>query len=84
MEFYYGRSAHKHKIGKAHAVAAIEAAGIPLEAWEGVYRGVVVIYYRWVSADDRGLELEILGHTAVEDCHKIILYHVMPTNLREM
>jgi hypothetical protein len=38
--------------------------------------------YTWHTADDRGVPLQILGHKAVEDDNLMVIFHVIPTNLR--
>ena len=74
MKFYFGRSARRHKIGKAHALAALAKAGEPF-AVDG--------QLHWFSSDDRGVELHIIGKPAVEDPDLVVIYHVFPMNLKE-
>ena len=75
MEFYFGRSARKHRIGRAHALAAISNSGRPevLSTADGPR-------LHWVAPDDRGVELHIIGRIAVDDPDLVIIYHVMPTS----
>jgi hypothetical protein len=74
--FELARSARRHKIGKAHLFAALAQAGTADVNEQG--------QLEWYSFDDRGIELHILGRPAAEDPSVIIIYHVMPTNLRSM
>jgi len=73
MRFYFARSARRHKIGRAHALAAIANAGPALVDQDSL---------TWTATDDRGVELHIVGKIAAEDPDLIIIRHVMPTDLR--
>jgi len=75
MRFYFGRSARRHKIGQAHALAAIATAGDPIVTQEPDGPRL-----HWTAEDDRGIELHIIGRIAAEDAHTVIVYHVMPTS----
>jgi len=66
------RSARKHKIGKAHALAALENAGSPTYVGAtGEFDARLV----WIGPDDRGLELEIV---ALDLEREWLVIHVMP------
>jgi hypothetical protein len=69
----FARSARKHRIGRAHALAAINSA-------EPVFVPATEKYgdqWVWIARDDRGVELEIVG-VDKPDCMLII--HVQPTS----
>ena len=72
----FTQSARKHRIGKAHALAAMEAAGEPevVPAVEGLDARLV-----WVGPDDRGVVLEVIG---VDLPDYLLIIHVMPVALR--
>lgn len=71
VRIQFTRSARKHKIGKAHALAALAAAGEPTCQSDDKLL--------WVGSDDRGVELEIVGVVIpAEDL--ILIIHVMPTS----
>ncbi|MDR0837718.1 MAG: hypothetical protein LBM94_05905 [Propionibacteriaceae bacterium] len=74
--FEVARSALRHKIGKAHLFAALARADVGSVNESG--------QLEWYAFDDRGIELHILGRPAAENPDVIIIYHVMPTNLRRM
>lgn len=70
----FARTARKHRIGKAHALAAMNNAGDPIfvpatekydEQW------------LWIGLDDRQVELEIVG---VERPDCLLIIHVRPTH----
>ena len=73
MRFYFTRSSRRHKIGKAHALAALANAGEP---------EVDGTRLEWIGRDDRGIELHIVGKVASENPDLIVIRHVMPTDLR--
>lgn len=72
----FTQSARKHRIGKAHALAAMEAAGEPVvvPAEPGLDERLV-----WVGPDDRGIVLEVIGVGLPE---YLLIIHVMPLGLR--
>jgi len=74
VRFYFARATRRHKIGRAHALAAIANAGTPT---------VIGAQLHWTALDDRGVELHIIGKPAAEDPDLVVLYHVMPTALRK-
>ncbi|NED95082.1 hypothetical protein G1H11_07120 [Phytoactinopolyspora alkaliphila] len=69
----FSRSARRHKIGKAHALAAMNHAGDPtlVPATEKYDEQWV-----WIGRDDRNIELRIIGLDR-SDC--ILVIHVQPT-----
>jgi hypothetical protein len=69
MRFYLARSARRHRIGKAHALAALQEPYTVLD--DGAFERF--------APDDRGVELHILGHPADEDPNLVVIYHVQPT-----
>lgn len=74
----FTRASRKHRIGRAHALLALENAGEPVvlpadDVW-------TTDRLRWVGTDDRGLELEIVTIDR-PDCTLVI--HVMPTAFKE-
>ena len=82
MRFKFSRSSRRHKIGRAHALAALAAAGEPtLESRER--DGVEREFLHWIGTDDRGVELEIIGTVAVENPDLIIIIHVLPTTFHD-
>ena len=68
-------SSRRHKIGRGRALSVIEhneailLPGTDLEE----------VKWYWQGADDRGLELEIIG---IEMPDQILIIHVMPFNFR--
>lgn len=71
------RSQRRHKIGKAHALAALEKAGDPIivPAPSDDLDDRLV----FIGKDDRGIELEII---AVQLPDYLLVIHVMPTEFR--
>lgn len=65
----FTRSARRHRIGKAHALAVMNTAEPVLDE-QGI---------GWIGADDRGIELEVY---LVERPDVFLVIHVMPTALR--
>ena len=82
MQFRFARSARRHLIGRAHALATLASAAVPTVR-EGEHDGVTRVYFDWVGVDDRGVELEITGRLSREDPDLVIILHVMPTALKE-
>ena len=75
MEVRFSRSARKHRIGKAHALFAMEQSErtvVPADDAEGER-------WLWVGVDDRGLELEIVAIALPE---VLLVIHVMPAHYR--
>ena len=72
----FTQSACKHRIGKAHVLAAMEAAGDPLRvpADDDLDERLV-----WVGPDDRGVVLEVIGIDLPE---YLLIIHVMPETFR--
>jgi hypothetical protein len=83
MKFRFARSARRHKIGKAHAMAAI-LSGVAPTVEDKPHEGVVRTYLTWVANDDRGVELVIVGRLADEDPDLVIVIHVFPTHLKSL
>lgn len=77
QEVRFAQSARKHRIGKAHALAALENAGKPtvVPAPSAALDDRLV----FVGVDDRGVELEII---AVQLPGFLYVIHVMPTQFR--
>jgi hypothetical protein len=74
VRFYVARQARRHKIGKAHLLAALAAAGDPVLGQDGLLH--------WIARDDRGLELHIAGRPSREDPDDLtVIVHCMPTDL---
>jgi hypothetical protein len=69
----FTRSARKHKIGRAHALAVI-AGTEPTELPADDERDDRLV---WVGLDDRGLELEVIA-AIKPDC--MLVFHVRPTS----
>lgn len=76
----FAQSARKHKIGKAHALAALENAGDPVvvpppsDKLDDLDDRLV-----FIGTDDRGVELEII---AIQQPAFLFVIHVMPTAFR--
>lgn len=73
----FARSARRHRIGTARALAAMEDAGEPQRipaSREGESDRLL-----WIGRDDRGLLLEVI---AVERPDVLLVIHVMPTDFR--
>lgn len=68
------RSARKHRIGVAHILEAMTAAGVP-ERLEGDQ----LLY---VGADSRGVELEIVAVPDDKRPGGLAVIHAMPTHYR--
>ena len=80
MRFYFARSARRHKIGKAHALAALANADSPMISTDGDERTQL----HWIGEDDRGVELHIVGRPSTEDPQNfIVIIHVQPTDQRK-
>jgi hypothetical protein len=76
VEVRFTKSARKHRIGRAHALAAMTNAGPPqVVDREGDYDERLV----YIGPDDRGVELEIVA-LALGDL--LLVIHVMPTDYR--
>jgi hypothetical protein len=77
QEVRFTQSARKHKIGKAHALAALESAGEPVivPAPSDDLDDRLV----FIGKDDRGIELEVI---AVQLTDYLLVIHVMPTEFR--
>lgn len=77
MKVRFTQAARKHRIGKAHALAAMESAGEPLvvpATDPGTDDRLL-----FVGDDDRGVELEVI---AVQMPDYLLVLHVMPTHYR--
>ena len=72
----FTQSARKHRIGRAHALAAMNAAGEPtrIAAADGLDERLV-----WVGNDDRGVALEVIG---IDLPDYLLIIHVMPADYR--
>lgn len=70
----FSRSSRRHKIGRAHALAAMENAGEPtvVPATEKYDEQL-----EWIGRDDRGVELRIIG---LDRPDVILVIHVQPTS----
>jgi hypothetical protein len=77
QEVRFAQSARKHKIGKAHALAALENAGDPVVV--PASSDALDDRLLFVGQDDRGVELEII---AVQLPDFLFVIHVMPTEFR--
>jgi len=77
MEIRFARTARRHRIGKAHALAAMNNAGNPIRipALSDDLSDQLV----WIGSDDRGVQLEVI---AVERPDCLLVIHVMPTAFR--
>lgn len=75
MEIRFSQSARKHRIGKQRVLEVI--ASCEPEAY--LADGVDPDRVRWVGADQRGLELEIVG---VRTSLGVLIIHVTPMNFR--
>lgn len=77
QEVRFAQSARRHRIGKAHALAALEKAGTPtaVPAPSDALDERLV----FVGVDDRGIELEII---AIQLPNFLYIIHVMPTQFR--
>lgn len=75
MEIRFAQSARKHRIGKQRALFVIATC----DAEELVSDGVKPHRLLWQGADDRGLELEVIG---VRTPAGVLIIHVMPQIFR--
>lgn len=73
----FAQATRKHRIGKAHALAALADAGNPaiVPARDGQSDDRLV----FVGVDDRGVELEVI---AIQLPEYLFIIHVMPYNYR--
>lgn len=67
------RSARKHRIGNAHIIAAMVAAGTPFVEGDAL---------RYIGLDDRGILLEIVAVPDDRDPDSLAVIHAMPANYR--
>lgn len=73
MRIKVARSGRKHRIGLAHILAAMQAAGVP------EVDGDWLLY---IGRGDRGVELEIIAVPDDQDRADLTVIHVMPTAFR--
>lgn len=78
MRFRFTRPSRKHKIGRAHARAAMLNA-----VWVETRDSAVGPVGIFVGTDDRGLELEIGVIGAAETVDMWLVLHVMPRRFRD-
>ncbi len=69
------RSARKHRIGAAHILEAMSAAGVP-----ELMEGDKLLY---IGADSRGVELEIVAVPDDKRPGGVAVIHAMPTQYRD-
>lgn len=74
LQIKFTKSSRKHRIGKAHVIHVIKNCEPKFRTLDGVLQII------WLGADDRGLELEILG---ILDGDLILVIHVMPSKYRK-
>lgn len=79
MEIRFTRTARRHRIGRAHALAAIENAGEATTTTRIDADGNESEEVYFIGTDDRGTELEIIGIIR-PDC--LLIIHVMPLHYR--
>jgi len=72
----FTQSARKHRIGKAHVLAAMNAAGDPQRI---PAEGDLDERLLWVGPDDRGVVLEVIG---IDVADYVLVIHVMPYGFR--
>lgn len=72
----FTQSARRHRIGKAHVLAAISAAGEPQRIRA---EGDLDERLLWVGPDDRGIVLEVI---AIDLSDYLLIIHVMPHGVR--
>ena len=72
----FTQSARKHRLGRAHVLAAMEAAGEPERVPAD---GDIDDRLLWVGPDDRGIILEVM---AVDLPDYLLVIHAMPVALR--
>jgi hypothetical protein len=73
----FAQAARKHRIGKAHALAAMERAGEPIVVPARDDQADDRLLF--IGEDDRGVELEVIA-VQLPDC--LLVIHVMPYNFR--
>jgi hypothetical protein len=73
----FAQAARRHRLGKAHILAAMEEAGDPkiIPAVEGQADDRLL----FIGLDDRGVELEVI---AVQLPDYLFVIHAMPTHYR--
>ena len=72
----FTRSARKHRIGKAHVLAAMNAAGDPQRI---PAEGDLDERLLWIGPDDRGVVLEVIGINLPD---YLLIIHAMPHRFR--
>jgi len=75
VRFKFTRSSRRHKIGRAHTLAALADAGTPGVMDNGDLE--------WTGRDDRGIELHIVAFIDEDDPDLAVIKHVFPTALKE-
>lgn len=76
MKIKFARSARRHRVGQARALAAMQDAGEPQRVPDAERSEQLV----WIGHDDRGVLLEVV---AVERPDVLLVIHVMPAYYRE-
>jgi hypothetical protein len=64
------RSGRKHRVGKAHILAAMVNAGLPVSVGDQLF---------FVGVDDRGVELEVIAVPDDSGRADLAVIHAMPT-----
>ncbi len=72
----FTRSARKHRIGTAHVLAAMNAAGDPQRI---PATGDLDERLLWIGPDDRGVVLEVIG---IDLPDYLLIIHAMPRGFR--
>lgn len=72
----FTQSARRHRIGKAHVLAAMNAVGEPQRI---PAEGDLDDRLLWVGPDDRGVVLEVIG---IDLPDYLLIIHVMPNEFR--
>lgn len=78
MDIRFARTARRHRIGKARALAAMNDSGEPQVI--PASREGESDRYLWVGRDARGVLLEVI---AVERPDCLLVIHVMPVHYRD-
>jgi hypothetical protein len=77
MEVRFARSARRHRVGRARALAAMEDCGEPQRI--PAQRADRSDQWLWIGRDNRGVLLEVI---AVERPDCLLIIHVMPAHYR--
>lgn len=81
MIFKIARAARRHKFNNYRIRAAV-AGRLPSRTWvEETDGGGKVTLVEWFTADERGIDLHIVGKIAIENPALVVIFHCKPIKL---